>query len=303
MTCSASSPPRGRSPERATEWGAPTWPPTPSRRSEAPRPSRGAPRPPDSFTGCEIAEGRLAPRPCRGASRLCSPRALQLEPSLRRPPTRVPHALRRGSPDHVPARGAGRSAAQRHGPGRVRPILRRLVVDPGRRDLAGMAAAPRARPRVHRSAWRRAGRSRRYPVPRTARPAARSAPRRAPHATPGHQRGPKSEPARDAGHFPLPLRRGRGRRSLPLQSGRSALHGAFRRARPPRTRGHAHCPDSRRPRAPAGVRGVFFGASRPGRRRVHDRPPVKARAGSTEARDRSTATAGGTPCRRTWTGP
>ena len=181
MTCSASSPPRGRSPERATEWGAPTWPPTPPRRSEAPRPSRGAPRPPDSFTGSEIAEGCLAPRPCRGASRLCSPRALQLEPSLRRPPARVPHALLRGSPDHVPARGAGRSATQRHGLGRVRPRLRRLGVDPGRRDLAGMAAAPRARPRVHRSPQRRARRSRRYPVSRTARSAARSAPRRARH--------------------------------------------------------------------------------------------------------------------------
>ncbi len=29
-------------------WGAPTWPPTPPIRSEAPRHSRGAPRPPDS---------------------------------------------------------------------------------------------------------------------------------------------------------------------------------------------------------------------------------------------------------------
>ena len=63
MTCSASSPPRGRSPERPTD----------------------------------ITAGRLAPRPCRGASRLCSPRALQLEPSLRRSPARVPHALLRGS--------------------------------------------------------------------------------------------------------------------------------------------------------------------------------------------------------------
>jgi hypothetical protein len=88
MTCSASSPPPGRSPERPTE----------------------------------IAAERLAPRPCLGASRLCSPRTLQLEPSLRRSPARVPHALLRGSPDHVPARGAGLSPVQRHGLGRARPL-------------------------------------------------------------------------------------------------------------------------------------------------------------------------------------
>ena len=213
MTCSASSPPRERSPEPATE----------------------------------IPEGCLAPRPCRGASRLCSPRALQLEPSLRRPPARVPHALLRGSPNHVSARGIGRSATERHGPGRVRPLLRRLGGDPGRRDLAGLAAAPCARPRIHRSRQRRARRSRRHPVTRTARSATRSAPGRARHATPRHQRGPKPEPARDAGHFPLPLRRGRGRRSLPLKSGRSVLHGPLRRAQPPRTRRRTCSVDSRHP--------------------------------------------------------
>ena len=221
--------------------------PPPPRRSEAPRQSCGAPRPPDSFTGSEIAERCLAPRPCRGASLLCSPRALQLEPSLRRPPARVPHALLRRSPNHVSAGGAGRSATEHHRLGRIRPRFRRLGGDPGRRDLAGLAAAPRARPRIHRAPQRRARRSRRYPVTRTARSATRSAPGRARHAPPRHQRGPKPEPAGDAGHFPLPLRRGRGRRSLPLESGRSVMHGPLRRAQPPRTRRRACSVDSRHP--------------------------------------------------------
>ena len=120
-TCSASSPPRGRSPERATERGAPTWPPTPpdarKRRGQAvpllDRPIRSrALRSPKAVWRLGHAAAPLAYVPrelCSWNHRFDDPR--------REYRTLYSADL----PDHVPARGAGRSAAQRHGPGRVRP--------------------------------------------------------------------------------------------------------------------------------------------------------------------------------------